>query len=485
MLFNSYLYIFIYLPVVFSGYFLLTRWRFVWGSRAWLVFASLYFYGHWNFRHLPLILGSMVFNYWVGNLLANSGRGQGQKRNILIGGIFLNFGLLGYYKYYDFFAENLNALTGSNFELIHVILPLAVSFFTFQQVAYLVDSYNGHTSEYDFSNYCLFVSFFPQLIAGPIVHHKEMMPQFTKLRNVVVNWKNVGKGLMLFSVGFFKKAVIADTLAEWVGPGFDQAVHLDFLAAWVTSLCYTFQLYFDFSGYTDMAIGSALLFNIQLPWNFNSPYKALNIQDFWRRWHMTLSRWLRDYLYIPLGGNRKGRLRTYLNLFMTFLLGGLWHGAGWTFIAWGAMHGVGMSVHKFWSGRGWRMPVFPAWLLTFLFVHCSWVFFRAGSFADAMRVFKGMMGINGLVLPLSSTMNLSDNLAGWLRSGDLLATIDGKLATLIWVFVVGGLTIAAKNSNMLNQQFRPCRKYLVFAVFLFFMGVLHLNKISKFLYFNF
>ncbi len=256
----------------------------------------------------------------------------------------------------------------------------------------------GETKEYDFLNYALFVTFFPQLIAGPIVHHKEMMPQFASRWNMVKRYKNIALGLFIFSIGLFKKVVIADTFAVWATAGFDTATTLNLIEAWATSLSYTFQLYFDFSGYTDMAIGIALLFNIKLPINFNSPYKALNIQDFWRRWHMTLSRFLRDYIYIPLGGNRKGEFRTYTNLLATFLIGGLWHGAGWTFIFWGFLHGLALVIHRVWQSLGFKMNKILAWFITFNFVNMAWIFFRAKEWDDAIKVLSGMFSLDNVVI---------------------------------------------------------------------------------------
>jgi D-alanyl-lipoteichoic acid acyltransferase DltB (MBOAT superfamily) len=335
MLFNSYEYIFIFLPITFFIYFYLNSKKLTEASKGFLVFSSLFFYSWWNPIYLPIILLSMLFNYGIGEIFTKDDFVKINKKSILIFAILSNLLLLGYFKYMDFFISNINYVTSENIGLYHLALPLGISFFTFQQISYLVDSYKEETKEYDFLNYALFVTFFPQLIAGPIVHHKEMMPQFSNRWNLVKNYKNIALGLFIFSIGLFKKVVIADTFAMWATTGFDTASTLNFLEAWSTSLAYTFQLYFDFSGYTDMAIGSALLFNIKLPINFNSPYKAVNIQDFWRRWHITLSRFLRDYIYIPLGGNRLSRFKTYSNLMITFLLGGLWHGAGWTFIVWG------------------------------------------------------------------------------------------------------------------------------------------------------
>ena len=336
MLFNSPVYIFLFLPIVVLGYFLFNHFRLIVAAKAWLVLSSLFFYGFWNPSYLALIIGSMLVNFALGTALHREKRAPTRgkyhhlkRKNILAAGVLFNLGLLGYYKYEDFLIENFNLLLDRETGYLNLVLPLAISFFTFQQIAYLVDSYQQDTKEYDFLNYCLFVTFFPQLIAGPIVHHGEMMPQFMKLRTKILDWHNVSAGVFVFTIGLFKKVVIADSFAIWANAGFDAVAPLGFYEAWGTSLSYTFQLYYDFSGYTDMAIGAALLFNIRLPINFNSPYKAIGIQDFWRRWHITLSRWLRDYVYIPLGGSRKGNLRTYTNLLATFLLGGLWHGAGW------------------------------------------------------------------------------------------------------------------------------------------------------------
>lgn len=466
MLFNSPIYILLFLPVSVVVYYLLNRYRLILAGKTWLVFASLFFYSYWNPVYLPLIVGSMLINYGIGTVLSREGGHSGtrtvSKKAVLGLAVLLNIGLLGYYKYADFFLTNLNAAVGTDFALLHLALPLAISFFTFQQIAYLVDSYQGGTQEYDFLNYCLFVTFFPQLIAGPIVHHKEMMPQFSEVRNKILNYRNMAIGLFVFSIGLFKKVVIADTFAQWATLGFDHLDELGFLAAWATSLSYAHQLYFDFSGYTDMAIGSAYLFNIVLPLNFNSPYKALNIQDFWRRWHMTLSRWLRDYLYIPLGGNRYGEGRTYINLFLTFLLGGLWHGAGWTFVLWGAMHGAGTALHKFWQRSGINMPRWLAWFVTFNFVNLAWVFFRARDFDSALKVLSGMAGLNGF---------------------DLGRDVP---STALWLSLVFMLVVAlAPNSMELRQKFKPNWLFTAVTVAAIVVTLFNIERVSEFLYFQF
>ena len=366
---------------------------------------------------------------------------------------------------------------------------MAISFFTFQQIAYLVDSYRQETKEYDFLNYALFVTFFPQLIAGPIVHHKEMMPQFAKTRNKVKNYRNIATGLFVFSIGLFKKVVIADTFAVWATQGFDVATTLNLFEAWATSLSYTLQLYFDFSGYTDMAIGLALLFNIRLPVNFNSPYKATNIQDFWRRWHITLSRFLRDYVYIPLGGNKKGSFRTYNNLMATFVIGGLWHGAGWTFVFWGLLHGLALTVQKLWSKLGLKLWTWLAWLITFNFVNIAWVFFRAKEWGDAIKVLSSMFSVDNIVLPgllkvrLEFLNNLDIHFGGFTHN-IAIGIFEGQtLPFILCTFLL--FLLVFKNSMELLKDFKPTNQLLALTVVYFIIGILKLNEYSEFLYFRF
>jgi len=461
MLFNSYEFIFLFLPLTWFIYFYLNSKKLTELSKGFLVFSSIFFYSWWNIAYLPLILISMLFNYTLGSSLAKNSNSKYRKQ-ILVFGIVANLLLLGYFKYADFFIENINLLTGTHINLLHLALPLAISFFTFQQISYLVDSYRQETKEYDFLNYALFVTFFPQLIAGPIVHHKEMMPQFARMRNRVKNYHNIAMGLFIFSMGLFKKVVIADTFATWATNGFDVAEKLNLIEAWVTSLSYTFQLYFDFSGYTDMAIGAALLFNIKLPINFNSPYKAVDIQDFWRRWHITLSRFLRDYIYIPLGGNRKGKFRTYSNLMATFILGGLWHGAGWTFIFWGFLHGLALVIHRVWKELGFNMNKLLAWFITFNFINISWVFFRAKEWDDALKILNAMFSL------------------------DYVVTVN---PIKLLVVLIGFITVLSlKNSiSYLNNKFIYTKKIAIFVALIFFISVtiLEIRSASEFLYFQF
>ncbi len=469
MLFNSYQFIFLFLPITFFIYFYLNKKHLTEASKAFMVLASLFFYSWWNIKYLPLILISMLINYSVGRELSTPKRLKKiSKKKLLTFGIVFNLALLGYYKYMDFFISNVNFLLHSNIKLLHLALPLAISFFTFQQIAYLVDSYRGETKEYDFLNYALFVTFFPQLIAGPIVHHSEMMPQFAKLKNKVRDYYNIALGIFIFSMGLFKKVIIADTFAQWATQGFDVAKHLSMLDGWVTSLSYTFQLYYDFSGYTDMAIGAALLFNIELPNNFDSPYKATSIQDFWRRWHITLSRFLRDYIYIPLGGNRRGEIRTYFNLFITFLLGGIWHGAGWTFVLWGVMHGIALIIHRMWQKLKIKLPTILAWFITFNFINIAWVFFRAKNFSDAKKVLKAMF--NGeLILP---------------GSGHWSKIFGTKEYIGLWILIIFIVSVSMPNSMEWKDKFKTNWFYLALTI-IFSLTIFMLYKKSEFLYFNF
>ncbi|AGR78095.1 membrane bound O-acyl transferase, MBOAT family [Aliarcobacter butzleri 7h1h] len=487
MLFNSYEFIFIFLPVMFVVYFYLNSKRLILGAKIWLVVGSLFFYSYWNVIYLPLILLSIFVNYGVGLSLVNHEKIRISSKTILSFGILFNLGLLGYFKYTDFFLDNFNGIFGTNIPLPHIILPLGISFFTFTQIAFLVDAYKQEAKEYSLINYMLFVTYFPHLLAGPILHHKEMMPQFASKYNWVKNYRNIALGLFIFSIGLFKKVVIADTFAVWANAGFDTATTLNLIEAWATSLSYTFQLYFDFSGYTDMAIGISLMFNIKLPINFNSPYKALSIQDFWRRWHMTLSRFLRDYLYIPLGGNRKGNIRTYVNLITTFLLGGLWHGAGWTFIIWGLLHGIALAIHRFWQSLGFRMNKILAWFITFNFINITWIFFRAKDFESAMKVLGSMFSLNNIVLSEKLLTKLDFLKEIGISSGKVFINIGAQTnEILIWTFIAFILILAFKNSmTYLNSNFKVNYKNLILFIICFTYSVVSMSKITEFLYFNF
>lgn len=348
--------------------------------------------------YIFIIAFSIIFNFSVGQAIFSC---TDKKKITFITGVIVNVGLLVFFKYTDFFIATINAVFDSHIPLANILLPIGISFYTFQQISYLSDIYTSRhdpTSE-GVVHYALFISFFPQLVAGPIVHHREMMPQFADAKNKDIDWKNMYTGLCYLSMGLAKKILVADSFSPVVKHCFDDRASMTFLEACFGSVAYTLQLYFDFSGYTDMAIGCALFFNIHLPLNFNSPYKAVNIQEFWRRWHMTLSRWLRDYLYIPLGGSKSGDGRTLSNLFLTFLIGGIWHGAGWTFVLWGALHGAALVVHRVWSKMwGRAMPAFCGWGLTFVFVSLAWIPFRAVSFERLNKIVDALLGYNGFYI---------------------------------------------------------------------------------------
>lgn len=485
MLFNSYEYIFLFLPVSLMVYFLLNRYASANLAKGWLVLSSLFFYSWWNIAYLPLILASILVNYAVGSALVKLPTRSLSPKTILVIGIAFNLLLLGYFKYTDFFLHNINLALGTGLPLLHIILPLGISFFTFTQIAYLVDAYRGQAKEYQLINYALFVSFFPHLLAGPILHHKEMMPQFESDRNKRLNYQNLAQGLFLFVLGLFKKVIIADSLARAAAYGFDTAATLSLVEAWVTSLSYTLQLYFDFSGYTDMAIGSALMFNIRLPINFNSPYKSRTIQEFWRRWHITLSRFLREYIYIPLGGNRRGEPNIYANIMITFLLGGLWHGAGWTFVFWGFLHGAGLVVQRWWGKLNLRWHWLLAWFITFNFVNIAWVFFRAENWGDATKVLAGMFGLSGVILPAS----LAARLGPLEQYGVQFASLADRFpdlpqaAGMVGLFFL--LAVLGRNSMEMTERFRPNWLNSLFIATLAVWAILNLNKVSEFIYFNF
>src|SRR6266403_429846 len=402
MLFNSYQFIFLFLPITLVGYFVLVRLNHL-APVIWLALASLVFYSVSNWQFVLLLLASVAFNYGVGLLLLSKRMRAVPRFTVLTVGVAGDLLVLGYFKYAGFLAANLNAVFSTGFA-VNILLPVGISFYTFTQIAFLVDAYRGNVARYRLPHYALFVTYFPHLIAGPILHHKDMIPQFERAAAKRPDPHLILCGLIIFGVGLFKKTCLADGIQPLVSlafgpnaPTFDQA--------WIGALAYTFQLYFDFSGYSDMAIGISLMFGIFLPLNFNSPYKARNIIDFWRRWHMTLSQFLRDYLYIPLGGNRHGRILRYVNLMITMLLGGLWHGAAWTFVAWGALHGAYLCINHAWSNYGPAVaPRFArpanaaALVLTFLSVVVAWVFFRANGLSSALYILSRMADPSRLAL---------------------------------------------------------------------------------------
>jgi D-alanyl-lipoteichoic acid acyltransferase DltB (MBOAT superfamily) len=459
MLFNSFEFLLGFLPVtIFVFYFFGPKLKSPF-TGIWLLGCSLFFYGWWNPAYLALILFSIGFNYFI------SKRIYPGKKKTLVFGITVNLLGIVFFKYTDFLIYNLNFIPDLSLGYLNLVLPLGISFYTFQQIAYLVDSYKGTPKEKSLFSYGLFVSFFPQLIAGPIVHHSEMMGQFRKPNLTKLNYDNLSRGLFIFMMGLAKKIVIADSFALIANKGYANINSLGSAEAWASSLAYSLQLYFDFSGYSAMAIGLGLLFNIRLPQNFNSPYKSLSIKEFWRNWHMTLSRFLRDYVYIPLGGNKNGNLRTSINLIITFLLGGIWHGAGWTFVFWGFLHGIALVIHREWTKLGLKLPKVLALLLTFMFVNITWVFFRAeswnGSIEMLQRMFFKMSAEEGFYL-VSNFYDLP-------------------------VWIAGVVLLFMPNAIELGRRLKPTFTYLILNILLFLLNVIYLNSIVKndFLYFDF
>ena len=512
MLFNSFSFLFFYLPIVLAGYFLLGRSGRPLLPAAWLAAASLFFYGYWDVRYLPLLLGSITVNY-LGGRLIGACTGPARKR-ALVAALAANLCLLAWYKYANFFVDSVNTLAhaagAGGLPPLDIILPIGISFFTFTQIAFLVDCYRGEVREYRFIHYVLFVSYFPHLIAGPVLHHREMMPQFADAANTHPHASHFAIGLSIFVVGLAKKVLIADNLSPLAIPVFAAGAQPTLLEAWIGVLAYTFQLYFDFSGYSDMAIGLSRLFGVKLPLNFDSPYKAANIAEFWRRWHMTLSRFLRDYLYIPLGGNLHGGTRRYLNLMITMVLGGLWHGAGWNFLIWGALHGVFLGIHGAWGSLAARLrfsTTSAAWrifstALTFVAVCTAWVFFRAPDLASALAIVDGLYGGNGVALPdalarfllpvqpLLAAMNVSFYLGGG------SAFIDGWR----WICLAALLAFACPNTQQIMRlvapaldakpvgsylAWQPTRRWAAAIAGLALASMLSLNRPAEFLYFQF
>lgn len=405
MLFNSLPFIFLFLPIALALFYAIARADHGFAA-GFLALASLFFYGWWDIRYVSLLTASVCVNFMLSEAIVRNHSRSRTARTIMIVAVAGNLALLGYYKYTDFFTANLNVLAGAEWTMRKIVLPLGISFFTFTQIAFLVDTYRDIARERKFIHYLLFITYFPHLIAGPILHHAEMMPQFADPKPYRFTPERLAVGISLFIVGLAKKTICADGISPVAQTVFGAARHgsLDLPHAWYGALAYTMQIYFDFSAYTDMALGISIMFGIYLPLNFNSPYKAASIVEFWRRWHMTLSRFLRDYLYIPLGGSRRSRSRRYVNLMITMVLGGLWHGAAWTYVIWGALHGLYLVINHGWTrlsggkpaGRVSRMA---GVLVTFLSVVIAWVFFRAADFASAIAMLKAMAGLDGLHSP--------------------------------------------------------------------------------------
>ena len=474
MLFNSYLFIFCFFPLFVAGFFLLSRLQNKTVALWFLTGMSLVFYGYNHVRYVPVIVVSILVNYAVSRMLVSKRvtENEGAKKVWLILGVFFDLALIFYFKYYDFFFENINAAFHTSFAMKHLLLPLGISFFTFQQISFVADSYRGETADYGFAEYAAFVTFFPQLVAGPIVLHRELIPQYRDPAKRKINFDNLYDGAVRFSLGLFKKVLIADTFGRAVAWGFantEAATSGDLL---VVMLAYTFQIYFDFSGYSDMAIGLARMVNLSLPVNFDSPYKSYGIREFWKRWHMTLTRFLTTYVYLPLGGSRRGSARTYINMMIVFLLSGIWHGANWTFILWGVLHGalsvLERMVQRVSERKGIDFEVHPVirWLYTFVLVNVLWLLFRAESVTQWVSMLKQMASLQSLSL-----------------SEGLLSAFASPVHVLY--AAAFALVISLCFENTAHRRINRNVRTVLLASGAFVVSVLSLGAESVFLYFNF
>ena len=516
MLFDSYLFLFLFLPIALLGYYLIAKLKNPRFAIIWLVAVSLFFCAWANPVYLAPIIGSVLFNYTIGVTLARPASKE-RRKLIMVLAVAANILLLGYFKYTNFFISNINVLLATDIHILTIALPLAVSFYTLTQIAYLVDIYRGEVYGGGFWEYLLFVTFFPKLISGPIVRMKQFMPQLTECYKPRLNVTNIAIGLTSIFLGLFKKVILADHLGAYANPVFDAATlesGISFFNSWTGALAYTFQLYFDFSGYCDIAIGIGLMFSIRLPLNFYSPYKAKSIIDFWRRWHITLSRFIRDYIYIPLGGNRTDFLRQMVNLMVAMIIAGFWHGAGWTFIIWGALHGIYLVINHIWqrlkrvancsdkNSTWWGSAV--SILITFFAVVLAWVFFRSDSVSAAIEILKGMVGIYGFHI----------HFADYSAIGQLLGPIGIRFdyipgfssAAIIWIllslyicwFLPNVQEYMSESQPALDSfpgenttprftffKWKPSVGNAIAIALVAVVAILSINQISKFIYFQF
>lgn len=488
MLFNSHFFIFIFLPISIFGYFFLHKLKYPQYAGCFLVAMSLWFYAANDIRSVPILLASIILNYYLGKFILKSDS-EKTKKILCIIGVIINLGMLGVFKYLNFFMSNVYMLFGQSYSPISMILPLGISFFTFQQISYLIDCKNNGASEYSLWEYAVFASFFPYVTSGPIAFHSEIIPQMRLKKNFKPSACNLSRGLTAFAFGLFKKVVIADTFGLAVSYGWSNVDSLNATSAIIVILSYTLQLYFDFSGYSDMASGIALCFNINLPINFDSPYKARNIAEFWKRWHMTMTRFFTRYVYIPLGGNRKGLARTCLNTMIIFLISGLWHGAAWTFILWGGLHGVAMVISRLISSKTDKHLPYPiGWFFTFIFVNICWVFFRApgihSAFSMLKRLTSGFGSIPSAIYQcfMTTETKIFDAL---LSVNNVNSSVIGYVSCVIFIIFALIIALFPKNIQRLLQDFKPSVPLCIATAFIFFWSVISISGISTFLYFTF
>lgn len=481
MSFQSYTFLFALLPVSVAGWWLL-NWR---GhgrlAQGFLLVVSLAFYGKGNLAFLPLLLGSILFNFLVGKAMGALPRAR---KPLLVLGLLGNLGLLGYFKYANFFLDNLNWLLGTSIGALSLLLPLGISFFTFQQIAFLVDRYRGDPADYTLLEYACFVSFFPCVTSGPIAFHDEVIPQMRAVQGKGPSAQGIAEGLWLFSLGIWKKVIVAEAFGGGADWGWANLPALNSTTALAVTLSYTLQLYFDFSGYTDMARGIGKMLGVTLPENFDVPYQALTIRGFWKGWHMTMTRFFTRYLYIPLGGSRRGLPRTCVNTLVIFLASGLWHGADWSFVVWGGLHGIAMVADRLLGSRLDRLHPALSWALTFGYVNFCWIFFRAGSVREALAMCRAIARC--VFGPLAEEFTTSFQMPEITWIGRYLEIDMARLALLMFLlFVVGSMFFCLQETPVARRKHRMTGRRGVLAGILLFWAVISLTGVSRFIYSNF
>lgn len=487
MLFNSYIFIFLFFPLVLLGYYGLNYLKKYTLAQVYLVGMSLWFYGYNNKYYLLILIASIMVNHLLATGLDKINR-KGIRTGLFLFGLGWNLGILFYFKYYDFFISNMNLAFGLDISLLRIMLPLGISFYTFQQLSYVIDVYKKECEHYHLLDYATYVTFFPQLIAGPIVYHSELIPQFQNKGNRKINYENLSKGIYAFALGLGKKVLIADTAARIVTLGYDSIYGLNAISTVLVMLCYNLQIYFDFSGYCDMAYGIGYLFNVILPINFNSPYKAVSIVDFWDRWHMTLTRFFTKYVYFPLGGSRKGKFRTYVNIMIVFLISGLWHGAAWTFILWGAMNGLANVIEKIFSKMLKKIPKAIGMIFTFLFATFAFSVFRAENVTQAINLWNRLLGggWNQIYAPLTDAFNelIEIKILSYLGFSGLMNQIPWFFLVLFIVILVVSCFFLRNTQEKVKTMKMSGREIAVISICMLW-SIVSLSEVSEFLYFNF
>ena len=486
MVFNSYIFILGFLPVFIIGYFLLNRYASITISNLYVIIMSCIFYSYTSIKYLPIFFFSVIINYLAYMFLE---RQKKRRKIILVGIVVINIALLLLFKYYNFFADSINQVFGTDIVLRNLILPLGISFYTFRLLSFVIDAYKGVCGKYSFIEFVMYITYFPCILQGPIVAHDEIIPQFKEKEKRRVNWDNIAKGLYSFIIGLAKKVLLADVFGQVATVGFSNVEALDATNGIIVMLAYTFQIYFDFSGYCDMANGIAKMMNINLPVNFDSPYKSFTIKEFWSRWHVTLTRFFTKYVYIPLGGSRKGNIRTYINIMIIFVISGFWHGANWTFVVWGVLHGIFMVIVR------WKKKLFeglhPAlnWLITFLFVNVAWIFFRADSLDDAFTIISriGHLQFQPINADIIACFNCKEYqiVMSHIPEVNTVIANNPQLMVALFMCIALAITLGCNNVNEQTLDFKPTYLKVIVLPILLVWCILSLSAVSTFIYVGF